>query len=104
MSYSYNRTASFQDRAKGNFEAIVWINAFTLEGKGLEISGTVSLHLGGPTGDAKFTNVVFQKKGRKWVLSQGSGFELVDALLDFLATEGAKLPSELDRIYGLLAK
>lgn len=33
MKYSYDRTASFQDRVKGSFEAVVWISDFSSVGK-----------------------------------------------------------------------
>lgn len=109
MKYSYDRTktASFQDRVKGSFEAIVWINDFaSMKSRQptLMLNGTLSLLVGGDSGDDQFRSAIVSKKGAKWALISDTGNPLVDVLLGALVAKGVKLPAELDRIYNLINK
>lgn len=99
--YSYDRSkvASFQDRFKGSFECVVWINDFTIEkNKSITISGTLSLYLtGDESGDIKFSDATLKKKGKKWSVANDVP-PVVKALLTVLLAQESKTSKELDRL------
>jgi len=109
MNYSYDRTktASFQDRFKGAFDGVVWINAFTSRdgGKTIEIDGKISfIPSGGEPADFDFKDVVVGKKRRKWAIVKESHDSMVNSMLTMLIAQGGKTQAELTRLQKVLAQ
>ncbi len=100
--YSYdrrNKVASFQDRVKGSFEGVVWINDFVLEkNKTVTIKGTISLILDGESADLKFTDVSLKKKGKAWAVDSTGAEPVAEVVIAKLVAQNGKTAQELDRL------
>lgn len=70
----------------------------------MSLNGTLSIVVGGDSGNVQFRNAVVRKTGSKWELASDTGNGLADVLLANLVAKGNKLPTELDRIYALLTR